>query len=52
MQWHMATASDRGTVATLTATNSKLDAHLETSQAYIKKLKEEISDLKAKMKPA
>jgi predicted RNase H-like nuclease (RuvC/YqgF family) len=47
-----ATASDRGTVATLTATNVKLAVQLGTSQANIKKLKEEISDLKAKIKPA
>jgi phage shock protein A len=44
-------ASDRGTVATLTATNAKLDAQLESSQEYIKMLKEEISNLKAKIKP-
>jgi hypothetical protein len=46
------TASDPGTVATLTVTNAKLDVQLETSQAYIKKLKEEISDLKANITPA
>jgi hypothetical protein len=36
----------------LTATNYKLAKQLEASQTYIKKLKEEIADLKAKMKPA
>jgi hypothetical protein len=46
-----ATSSDIGTVAMLTATNSKLAIQLEASQAYIKKLKEEIVDLKANMKP-
>jgi predicted RNase H-like nuclease (RuvC/YqgF family) len=39
------------TVASLTTTNDNLDAQLETSQAYTKKLNEEISDLKAKIKP-
>jgi cell division protein FtsB len=47
----MNVASDRGTVATLTATKDKLASQLEAYQAYIKKLKEEITDLKAKMKP-
>jgi cell division protein FtsB len=47
-----ATASDRGTVAPLNATNAKLAARLETYQAYIKKLKEDIANLKAKIKPA
>jgi hypothetical protein len=46
------TAPDRGTVATLTVTNSRLTTQLEASQAYIKKLKEEITNLKVKMKPA
>jgi phage host-nuclease inhibitor protein Gam len=36
----------------LTATNAKLAAQLETYQACIKKLKEEIDELKAKIKPA
>jgi hypothetical protein len=42
--------SDRGTVVTPTVTNSKLAMQFEASQAYIKKLKEDIADLKAKMK--
>jgi hypothetical protein len=46
------TASDHGTVATLTATDVKLDLHLETAQAYIKTLKEEIVALKANIKAA
>jgi hypothetical protein len=33
-----ATASDRGTLATLTATSAKLAYQLEVSQAYIKML--------------
>jgi protease II len=47
----IAAASDRGTVVTLATTNSKLTTQLEASRAYIKKFKEEITDLKAKMKP-
>jgi predicted RNase H-like nuclease (RuvC/YqgF family) len=47
-----ATASERGTMATLTATNYKLASQLEASQAYIKNLKEEIAEFKAKMKTA
>jgi hypothetical protein len=46
------TASDRDTVATLTATNTKLTLQLETSQAYVQKLKEYIGKLKLKIKPA
>jgi predicted RNase H-like nuclease (RuvC/YqgF family) len=46
-----ATASYRGTVTTLTVTNTKLATQLEASQEYIKKLKEEIAELKEKMKP-
>jgi hypothetical protein len=38
-QLAVATASDRDTVATLTATNYKLTLQLETSQAYLQKLK-------------
>jgi hypothetical protein len=38
----VATASDRDTVATLTATNAKLTLQLETSQAHGNKLKEDI----------
>jgi hypothetical protein len=48
----VATASDRDMVATLTATNAKLTAQLEASQAYVKKQKDDIADLKMKMKPA
>jgi hypothetical protein len=42
-QLAVATASDRETVAILTATNAKLALQLETSQAYAQKLKEEIA---------
>jgi hypothetical protein len=38
-------------VATLTVTNAKLTLQLETSQAYIKKLKEDIVQLQLKIKP-
>jgi hypothetical protein len=51
-QLAVATAFDRETVATLTATNAKLTLQLETSQAYVKKLKEYIVQLKLKIKPA
>jgi hypothetical protein len=47
----LATASDRGTVATLTATNSKLTTRLEEAQAYTNELKQDIVDLDAKIKP-
>jgi hypothetical protein len=49
-----AMASDRGTVATLVATNAnaKLATQLETYQEYIKKLNEEIAELKTDMKLA
>jgi hypothetical protein len=46
------TASDRGTVATLTATNAKLVSQLEAALAYVKMLKDEILALKANIKPA
>jgi hypothetical protein len=46
------TASDRGTVATFTATNSKLASQLEAAQAYINMHKDEILALEAKIKPA
>jgi hypothetical protein len=46
-----ATASDRGTVATLTTTNAKLDNQLEAAHALIAKLKSEIVTLKIKLKP-
>jgi hypothetical protein len=47
-----ATASDRGTVATLTTTNAKLATQLEAAQAQIAQLKDEITSLKSKIKPA
>jgi uncharacterized protein YlxW (UPF0749 family) len=47
-----ATASDRGTVATLTTTNAKLVTQLEADQAQIAQLKDEIAALKNKIKPA
>jgi hypothetical protein len=47
-----ATASDRGTVATLTTTNAKLANHLEAAHAIIAQLKNEIATLKNKIKPA
>jgi predicted RNase H-like nuclease (RuvC/YqgF family) len=47
-----ATASDRGTVATLTTTNDKLVTQLEAAQAQIIQLKNKIATLKNKIKPA
>jgi hypothetical protein len=47
-----ATASDRGTVATLTTTNAKLANQLEVAHALIAQLKSEIATLKNKIKPA
>jgi hypothetical protein len=47
-----ATESDRGTVATLTTTNAKLATQLEAAQAQIAQLKNEVADLKNKIKPA
>jgi hypothetical protein len=47
-----ATASDRGTVATLTTTNAKLATQLEAEQAQIAQLKDEIAALKNNIKPA
>jgi hypothetical protein len=47
-----ATASDRGTVATLTTTNAKLATQLEAAHAQIAQLKNEIMTLKNKIKPA
>jgi predicted RNase H-like nuclease (RuvC/YqgF family) len=47
-----ATASDRGTVATLTTDNAKLATQLEAAQAKIAQLKDEIAALKSKIKPA
>jgi predicted RNase H-like nuclease (RuvC/YqgF family) len=47
-----ATASDRGTVATLNRTNAKLATQLEAAHAHIAQLKNEIAALKNKIKPA
>jgi hypothetical protein len=47
-----ATASDLGTVATLTTTNTKLATQLEAAQAHISQLKNEIATLKNNIKPA
>jgi hypothetical protein len=47
-----ATASYRGTVATLTTTNAKLATQFEASHALIGQLKNEIATLKNKIKPA
>jgi hypothetical protein len=47
-----ATASDRGTVATLTTTNAKLATQLEAVHAKLAQLKDEIAILKNKIKPA
>jgi hypothetical protein len=47
-----ATASYRGTVATLTMTNAKLATQLEAAHAQIAQLKNEITTLKTKIKPA
>jgi hypothetical protein len=47
-----ATASDRGTVATLTTTNAKLATQLEAAHALIAQLKNKIATLKNKIKPA
>jgi predicted RNase H-like nuclease (RuvC/YqgF family) len=47
-----ATASDRGTVATLTTTNAKLATQLEAAHALIPQLKNKIATLKNKIKPA
>jgi hypothetical protein len=47
-----ATASDRGTVTTLTTTNAKLATQLEVAQAQIAQNKNEIAALKNKIKPA
>jgi hypothetical protein len=46
-----ATASDWGTVATLTTTNAKLANQLEAANALIAQLKSEIATLKNKIKP-
>jgi hypothetical protein len=47
-----ATDCDRGTVATLTTTNTKLATQLEAAQAQIAQLKDEIAALINKIKPA
>jgi hypothetical protein len=47
-----ATASDRGTVATLTTTNARLATQLKATHAQIAQLKNEIATLKNKIKPA
>jgi hypothetical protein len=47
-----ATASDRGTVATLTTTNAKLANQLEAVHALIAQLKSKIATLKIKIRPA
>jgi hypothetical protein len=47
-----ATASYRGTVATLTTTNAKLATQLEAAHAQIAQLKNEIATPKNKIKPA
>jgi predicted RNase H-like nuclease (RuvC/YqgF family) len=47
-----ATASDRGTVATLTTANAKLATQLEAVHALIAQLKNEIATLKNKIKTA
>jgi hypothetical protein len=47
-----ATASDQGTLATLTTTNAKLATQLEAAHALIAQLKNEIATLKNKIKPA
>jgi hypothetical protein len=47
-----ATASDRGTVATLTTTNAKLATQVEAAQAQIAQLKNKNATLKNKIKPA
>jgi hypothetical protein len=47
-----ATASDRGTVATLTTTNAKLATQLEAAHTQIAQLNNEIATLKNKIKPA
>jgi hypothetical protein len=46
------TASDRGTVATLTTTNAKLATQLEAAHSQITQLKNESATLKNKIKPA
>jgi hypothetical protein len=52
IQLATATASDRGTVATLTTSNAKLATQLEAAQAQIAQLENEIVTLKNNIKPA
>jgi hypothetical protein len=52
VQLGTATASDRGTVATLTTANAKPATQLEAAQSQIAQLKNEIANLKNKIKPA
>jgi hypothetical protein len=47
-QFATATASDRGTVATLTTTNANMATQLEAAHALIAQLKSEIATLKTK----
>jgi hypothetical protein len=47
-----ATASDRGTVATLTKTNVKLENQVEAAHALIAQLNTKIATLTIKIKPA
>jgi hypothetical protein len=49
-QFSVATALDRDMVATMTATNAKLTLQLEKFQAYVKNLKEDLVQLKLKIK--
>jgi predicted RNase H-like nuclease (RuvC/YqgF family) len=51
-QLEASTASDRITVATLTTTNANLATQLEAANAQIAQLKNEITTLKNKIKPA
>jgi phage shock protein A len=50
-QLETTTASYRGTVTTLTRTNTKLATQLEAAHALITQLKSEIATLKIKFKP-
>jgi hypothetical protein len=51
-QLETATASDSGTVATLTTNNAKVATYLEAAHALVVQLKNEIATLKSKNKPA
>jgi hypothetical protein len=51
-QLAIATASDRGTVATLTTTNAKLATQLEADHALIAQVKNEMATLRNKINPA